>query len=378
MRKLILLTLICASFTLQAQTYKTVTMALDNATNVAVLRAGDQSLNLSNKFDLKADLSGATFTGNIILTGTAGFAGSQFTLQIKDGSNTVGLSAYTGWLNAASTEGIYAQLDASNNLSFFGRTANVNTGIVATIGRDGSMTSITATAGTNTTQVATTAFVTSAISASGGGTVTNVSATNGAGQTFTITNPTTTPNISLALTKSAVGLGNVDNTSDISKPISTATQTALDLKANLTPVSASQTGLVNNTSLQELGGVDKLINGVNIGKGAGNGTFNTITGRNALFSNTTGNENTAVGSSSLFDNTTGSLNTAFGSAALSSNTNGSNNVGIGKAAGFGITTGINNTYIGQGTVIGNTLNTVVIASGTTNRVIVDANGQTQL
>ena len=36
-----------------------------------------------------------------------------------------------------------------------------------------------------------------------------------------------------ALTKSSVGLGNVDNTSDASKPVSTATQTALDLKANL-------------------------------------------------------------------------------------------------------------------------------------------------
>lgn len=33
--------------------------------------------------------------------------------------------------------------------------------------------------------------------------------------------------------KADVGLGNVDNTSDLGKPISTATQTALDLKANL-------------------------------------------------------------------------------------------------------------------------------------------------
>lgn len=33
-------------------------------------------------------------------------------------------------------------------------------------------------------------------------------------------------------TKAQVGLGNVDNTSDADKPISTATQTALDLKAN--------------------------------------------------------------------------------------------------------------------------------------------------
>ena len=35
------------------------------------------------------------------------------------------------------------------------------------------------------------------------------------------------------LVKSDVGLGNVDNTSDANKPVSTATQTALDLKANL-------------------------------------------------------------------------------------------------------------------------------------------------
>jgi hypothetical protein len=38
---------------------------------------------------------------------------------------------------------------------------------------------------------------------------------------------------SLALVKGDVGLGNVDNTSDANKPVSTATQTALDLKANL-------------------------------------------------------------------------------------------------------------------------------------------------
>jgi hypothetical protein len=34
----------------------------------------------------------------------------------------------------------------------------------------------------------------------------------------------------VALNKAAVGLSNVDNTSDLNKPISTATQTALNLK----------------------------------------------------------------------------------------------------------------------------------------------------
>lgn len=41
-------------------------------------------------------------------------------------------------------------------------------------------------------------------------------------------------------TKSSIGLGNVDNTSDANKPVSTATQTALDSKA---PASATQTAL---------------------------------------------------------------------------------------------------------------------------------------
>lgn len=45
-----------------------------------------------------------------------------------------------------------------------------------------------------------------------------------------LANPTFTGTVS-GITKSMVGLGNVDNTSDANKPISTATQTALDGKA---------------------------------------------------------------------------------------------------------------------------------------------------
>jgi hypothetical protein len=45
-----------------------------------------------------------------------------------------------------------------------------------------------------------------------------------------LADPTFTGTVS-GITKSMVGLGNVDNTSDANKPVSTATQTALDLKA---------------------------------------------------------------------------------------------------------------------------------------------------
>lgn len=53
-----------------------------------------------------------------------------------------------------------------------------------------------------------------------------------------------------ALNKAAVGLGNVDNTSDAAKPISAATQTALDSKANLT--GATFSGSVNFLAVTEM------------------------------------------------------------------------------------------------------------------------------
>lgn len=57
------------------------------------------------------------------------------------------------------------------------------------------------------------------------------------------------------LTKSDVGLGNVDNTSDANKPISTATQTALNAKQN-TLVSGTNIKTINENSILGAGNVD--------------------------------------------------------------------------------------------------------------------------
>jgi hypothetical protein len=68
----------------------------------------------------------------------------------------------------------------------------------------------------------------------------------------TLTNKTLTSpviNTPTGITKSDVGLSNVDNTSDASKPISTATQTALNLKADTSAVNAADSSLqsqINN------------------------------------------------------------------------------------------------------------------------------------
>ena len=56
--------------------------------------------------------------------------------------------------------------------------------------------------------------------------------TNGLALKANLASPTFTGTVS-GITSSMVGLGNVNNTTDLAKPISTATQTALDLKSNL-------------------------------------------------------------------------------------------------------------------------------------------------
>ena len=74
------------------------------------------------------------------------------------------------------------------------------------------------------------------------------------------------------LAKSSVGLGNVDNTSDANKPVSTATQTALDLKANLaspaltgTPTAPTAASNTNTTQIATTayvqGEISELLNG---------------------------------------------------------------------------------------------------------------------
>jgi hypothetical protein len=68
-------------------------------------------------------------------------------------------------------------------------------------------------------------------------------------------NPTFTGTVS-GVTKSHVGLENVDNTADASKPVSTATQTALDLKANLNAPTFTGTVSGVTKSMVDLGNVD--------------------------------------------------------------------------------------------------------------------------
>ena len=137
----------------------------------------------------------------------------------------------------------------------------------------------TAISSTNTTQVATTAYVKSVVS----------DLTNGAGAAYDtlkelqdlmvaddtasaalttlvgtkapLASPTFTGTVS-GITKSMVGLGNVDDTSDASKPISTATQTALDLKLASATAASTYAPIASPTFTGTVSGITKTMVGL--------------------------------------------------------------------------------------------------------------------
>ena len=88
-----------------------------------------------------------------------------------------------------------------------------------------------------------------------------------------INNPTFTGTVS-GVTKSMVGLGNVDNTSDLNKPISTATQTALDGKQASGTYATLVGGKVPGEQLP--GFVDDVLEYTNVGDLPATGTSGTL------------------------------------------------------------------------------------------------------
>lgn len=235
------------------------------------------------------------------------------------------------------------------------------------------------------------------------------------------------------LNKDAVGLNNIDNTSDINKPISTATLNALNLKqakidgytgydetnnghvltsdfgtiswrklsvSDLTDfsshnhtldglsnvaISAKATGDLlkwNGTAWSNFAPNYFLTTGgtltgalilqwsIRTG-GTGNSDDNTFFGKNALISRTSGNYNTGFGASVLSSVTTGAYNSVYGRNAGASITTGQYNTFIGQGTGSGITTGSYNTIIGSqiSSLSSSTSNNIVIADGQGNQRI---------
>ena len=98
---------------------------------------------------------------------------------------------------------------------------------------------------------------------------------------------------------------------------------------------------------------DATINGVTVGRGAGNLADNTAVGASALNANTIGTNNVAVGVRAMISNTQGLQNSAFGGDALGSNTTGNYNSAFGQGAMYGNLTGSNNSAFGQNALVNN-------------------------
>ncbi|QOG04320.1 hypothetical protein [Flavobacterium sp. MDT1-60] len=130
-----------------------------------------------------------------------------------------------------------------------------------------------------------------------------------------------------------------------------------------TPVSDTVSGIVNNTALQELGGVDKTINGLRIGRGNSTGIDNVVFGINSQNSATTAVENHSFGFEALRDVTTGNYNTAMGWGALQMNTTGNQNSAFGDAASMANTTGSYNVAMGINTLKANQYGSQNVAIG---------------
>ena len=262
---------------------------------------------ISNALDLKAPLASPTFTGTVTLptgTVTSGMIldGTIVAGDIADGAITSGKildgTIVNADINATAAIdwtklGISSTVSATEAGYLDGVTSAIQTQInakapLASPALTGVPTAPTAVAGTNTTQVATTAYADAAVaalvaSAPAALNTLNELATalgNDASFSTTITNslatkaplasPTFTGTVS-GITKSMVGLANVDNTTDAAKPVSTATQTALDAKLASATAASTYAPIASPTFTGTVSGVTKA----HVGLGSVDNTADT-------------------------------------------------------------------------------------------------------
>lgn len=149
------------------------------------------------------------------------------------------------------TNGLALKADSKDVNSALGLKANrtdvtsgLGTKVDKVVGKDLSTndyttaekTKLAAIAGTNTGDQDLSSFATTA------------DVTNGLALKADLASPTFTGTVS-GIDKTMVGLSNADNTSDANKPVSTATQTALDLKLNRTANAATATKLATSRNI---------------------------------------------------------------------------------------------------------------------------------
>ena len=227
----------------------------------------------------------------------------------------------------------------------------------------------TAAQGTNTTQLATTAFVNAEIAAGYGDSNVDTHlnrSTAATGELLSWNGSDYDWVASAGLTNNATGTYSLGVGTDAldSETSGAQSNTAFGTSAGTAITTGSHNTAIGMRSLYTN---TTGINNTAVGSGAlysnTTGNYNAATGNQALNSNTTGNYNTATGYQTLVSNTTGSSNTATGYAALYSNTTGNYNIATGYQTLYSNTTGSSNTATGYRALFSNTTGVNNAATG---------------
>ena len=203
--------------------------------------------------------------------------------------------------------------------------------------------------GDNSTQIATTAFVTGAIQGANQGLASNYVPYIGA------TKPVDLGGFDLTVNgvNAGMGKGNISTNTVFGNGALTDNTTGTSNTAYGALTLGNNTTGIDNTAIGALSLYPNTTGSQNTAIGSRSlrnnttGTNNTANGALALTLNTTGSQNTATGSRSLRNNTTGINNTANGYAALRDNTSGGGNTATGSLALLSNNTGSNNTALGS-------------------------------
>jgi hypothetical protein len=245
----------------------------------AVLRSSSSALITSAPVGMKISVLQGSATGTVAYSETQSpttNANGLISLEIGSGTPVTGTFAGINWANGpyfiktetdpsgGTTYTItgtsplmsvpYALFSASGTAGSTGPAGN--DGVDGADGPQGAIGLTGATGATGLTGATGAAGTNGTNGVDGATGLTGATGTNGADGLTTSVNGVTQIAGAITLTKSNIGLGSVDNTTDLLKPVSTATQSALDLKAPL--ASPTFTGTVSgiDKTMVGLGSVD--------------------------------------------------------------------------------------------------------------------------